>query len=183
MCSYYTDHELNLIFVLSMVIFLTLCNLTMETISKYSLCYRWLKIVFENFECSWDIQTSKILLLCFLHVFWVHLLLDNYLIVLPRDLPWGRMFINGKVCGRIWYLSCHLQWFWSSPLNKWRILKSWQNVLKRYASVLAEPEICSSLLSAGVWPSHIKQYSTLFGTFEKMALDLIQLWWQALQLN
>ena len=128
----------------------------MEIINKYILYSRQVKIVFKflNILGMFKLAQSYCYVSCM--CLWFCLSLDNYLGILLRDLPRGRMVTGGKVCKRIWegiYHDCHLWWFWNSPLNRCRILKSWQNVLKMYAPVLAMPESYSLLHCAGVWPS------------------------------
>lgn len=57
---------------------------------------------------------------------WFRLRLNNSSKIPPRDLPWDKMVMAGKVCEGIWagiYQDCHLWWFWNSPLNNSGILK------------------------------------------------------------
>lgn len=92
-CSYYTNREFNLIFVLIYPSLLHFGNLTMETINKYSLYSRQAKIVFEflNILVMFKLAQSYCYISCM--CLWLCLSLDNYLGILLKDLPQGRMVI------------------------------------------------------------------------------------------
>lgn len=83
-----------------------LCKLLTSTL------FRQAKIVVENFEYTWDIQTSVILLLCLLHVFPILFMVKKLLknttqnSILRQDRGCG----GDKMWGRTWvgiYHSCH----------------------------------------------------------------------------
>lgn len=163
-----------LVLVLSSAHSRTLGTLSWK-LNKYILYSRWVKIVVENFEYTWDIQTRMTSLPCplyaFLVLFMVKKLFKN---------STQRSLLRQDGLGGMWEdTGRHLSWL--SPPAGLDLQNSWQNVLKRCDLILAMPKRNSLLHCAVVWPAPIK-YSVLFSTLKntKMLLDQIQFMWQAL---
>ena len=81
--------------------------------------------------------------------------LNNYISIVPSNVPQGRVVLSGREHGMIWAAaqnSGHPQWFGTSPLNNCSILKNQQNIWKRSTVALTILERHKSLQHARAWP-------------------------------